>query len=619
MAKSGSFTTTSKEGRSLTFNWSVKSQSVANNQTTINWSLVGSGSYTAGWVTCGSFKVTIDGKQVYYSSTRINVYSNQVIASGTYTFTHNNDGNKSFTAYVEAAIFDFAVNCSGSGTYSLPQIARQATITSAPNFTDIQNPTISYSNPLGASATRLRACISLTGNTDDVPYRDIPKTGTNYTFNLTDEERTTLRQAAANSKSITVYFYVATFIGSNIYRSNIAKTLTIVDANPLIESVTYQDSNSKTSAITENNQQLIQNQSTLQLTITGVSPQKSSTIKKVEYSINGYNVDITNSYATPVLIGTINYSTNFNLSVIVTDSRGYITTKTIEVQMLAWKLPYATINLARKNNFYNETDMQVNAFYSSLNNKNSINIKYQYKKVTESEYGAFTTISNNTPATVNVDNLYDFNFKFVISDLFGSTTYNVTLPKGIPLAFFDRFLSSISFNGFPTKENGVFSSGLQIDDKIFIGSQIIYDKFTATTATTATLLGAYDYNLIDRLFNGITIPEGYERAYRITFQVTTSSSNKVTVSINNISSPESGTWSQPSYMVFASTRIFKESELVLEPTYGYTSKDGLNLKITNSAAGNCTVNNITVQGYLVKTTDNFSTYDMNTQEFVVEG
>ena len=124
MASSGSFTTTSCEGRSLTFNWSVKSQNVANNQTTIQWSLVGSGSYTYGWVTCGNFKVTIDGKQVYFSATRINVYSGTVVASGTYTFTHDNSGNKSFTARAEAGIYYVAVNCSGSGSWSLPSISR---------------------------------------------------------------------------------------------------------------------------------------------------------------------------------------------------------------------------------------------------------------------------------------------------------------------------------------------------------------------------------------------------------------------------------------------------------------------------------------------------------------
>ena len=142
MANSGSFTTSSSEGRSLTFNWSVKSQSVATNQTTINWSLVGSGSYTAGWVTCGNFKVTIEGNTVYSSATRINVYSGTVVASGTYTFTHSSNGTKSFTAYAEAGIYYVAVNCTGTGTWSLPTINRQATITSAPNFNDEANPTI---------------------------------------------------------------------------------------------------------------------------------------------------------------------------------------------------------------------------------------------------------------------------------------------------------------------------------------------------------------------------------------------------------------------------------------------------------------------------------------------
>ena len=157
MASSGSFITSSCEGRSLTFNWSVKNQYVSTNQTIINWSLVGSGSYTQGWVTCGNFKVLIDGQQVYYSANRINVYSGTVVASGTYTFTHNNDGTKSFTASAEAGIYYVAVNCSGNGSWSLPTILRQATITNAPNFNDEANPTIYYSNPAGTAVSSLQA------------------------------------------------------------------------------------------------------------------------------------------------------------------------------------------------------------------------------------------------------------------------------------------------------------------------------------------------------------------------------------------------------------------------------------------------------------------------------
>ena len=460
-ASSGSFTTSSYEGRSLTFNWSVKSQNVANNQTTIQWSLVGSGSYTAGWVTCGNFKVLIDNKQVYFSSTRINVYSGTVVASGTYTFTHNSNGTKSFTAYAEAGIYNVAVNCKGSGTWSLPSIARNATITNAPNFNDEQNPTINYSNPAGNNVTSLQACISLTGAVADIPYREISKTGTSYTFNLTNAERNTLRQNTSG-KTRTVYFVVQTVINGQTLRSSKQVTLTITNANPIINSLSYKDNKSSTVAITGNNQQIIQNQSLLQLTISGVTAQKYASISKVTYSINSNVTDVSNSYTNPINIGAVNFSSNFNLVVTATDSRGYTTSKSITIQMLAWKLPYATIHLNRQSNFYVETNMLVNAQYSSVNNKNSVIVQYQYKKATDSSYSSLITIANNTQVTASFDNAFDYDFKFIVTDLFGSTTYNMVLAKGIPLMFFDRNLNSVGINCFPKKANDVAVNGKSI-------------------------------------------------------------------------------------------------------------------------------------------------------------
>ena len=461
MANSGSFTTSSCEGRSLTFNWSVKSQNVANNQTTITWTLTGSGSYTAGWVTCGNFKVTIDGKQVYYSTTRMNVYSGTVVASGTYTFTHNSSGAKSFTAYAEAGIWYVAVNCSGSGSWSLPSIARNATITSAPNFTDIQNPTIQYTNPAGTNVTSLQVCISLTGAVADVAYRNVSLTGTSYTFNLTEAERNVLRQGTTG-KSRSVLFVIQTVINGQTLRSSQSVTFSIVNANPTIGSVSYKDSNATTVAITGNDQQIIQNQSTLQLTIGQVQALKYASISKVEYQINSYKVDITSSYTNPVNIGTINYSQNFTLAVIVTDSRGFVTTQNVTVQMLAWKLPYATINLARQSNFYAETNIKVQAYYSSVDSHNSVTIQYKYKKTSDTTYSSPVTIQNNTQVTATFDNSYDYDFQFIITDLFGTTTYNAVLSKGIPLMFFDRNLNAVGINCFPLKANDVAVNGKSI-------------------------------------------------------------------------------------------------------------------------------------------------------------
>lgn len=123
MAASSSFNTSAYEGRYLTFSWSIKSQDVAANKTTINWTLKSAGGDST-WYKSGNFKVKIAGVTVYSSEARIELGKGQTVASGTYTFIHNNDGSKSFTAYAEAGIFTVAVNCTGQATFALDAIPR---------------------------------------------------------------------------------------------------------------------------------------------------------------------------------------------------------------------------------------------------------------------------------------------------------------------------------------------------------------------------------------------------------------------------------------------------------------------------------------------------------------
>ena len=76
MASSGSITTNESHGRSVTLSWSISSQSVDKNTSTIAWSLKGSGS-ASGWVMSGGFKAVINGTTVYSTSTdsRIQLYN----------------------------------------------------------------------------------------------------------------------------------------------------------------------------------------------------------------------------------------------------------------------------------------------------------------------------------------------------------------------------------------------------------------------------------------------------------------------------------------------------------------------------------------------------------------
>ena len=412
----------------------------------------------------GTCYCTIDGttySQSITSSQKFSYNSYTQVFSKSLNINHNSDGTKAIyvSSYISHSRFD---STSQGFTVNLTNIPRSATITNAPNFNDTQNPTINYSNTAGNSVSSLQACISLTGNTDDIAYRNIPINGTSYTFNLTDSERNILRQATTTSNSRTVYFYIRTIINGSTFYTNKAITFSVVNANPTFN-VVYLDTNSTTTGITGNNQQIIQNNSTLQINITNAAALKYATLKTASINVNGaVTTQNLNSSSLAINVGILNVSQNLTIPVTVTDSRNNKTTINLTIQVLSWSLPSALITMARESNFYTATNLTVNADYSSLNNKNTITIQYQIKKTTDSTYGALTTISDNVQTTFNADNQYSWNVKVILTDKIGSTTYNLFLYKGIPLMFWDKFLSSVSINCFPTNEYSFALNGVDI-------------------------------------------------------------------------------------------------------------------------------------------------------------
>lgn len=544
MASSGSFNTNGYEGRYLKFSWNIKSQDIANNKTTISWSLKGAGSGSASWYKAGNFKVVINGSTVYSSSTRIQLYNGTTVASGEAVIPHNSDGTKTFSASAEAGIYTVAVNCRGSGSWSLNAIPRQATITSATNFNDTQNPTITYSNPAGNNVSSLKACISLTGNTDDISYRDIPKTGTSYTFNLTESERNILRQASANSKNLSVRFYVQTVINGATYRNYVSATMTVVNANPSIGTIAYKDNNSSTVNITQDNQQIIRNKSDLYFTFNNLQSLKYATLSSVKVTING--VTKTSSLSGSSVssknldFGIINVSSNIDANIVITDSRGNTTSYTKTIQVLDYQSQYSTITCERENNFYTETNLLVNCTYSSLDGKNNITIQYQTKKVTDADYGALTTIDNNTNYVIQLDNAYQWNVRVVTTDSVGTiVSYVLFVDKGMPLAFFDRLLNSVGINCFPSKQYSLALNDIDILEAIqgvSLYSNTSGDEGTIQLSDSAA---NYDKLYIEFIDNDgtvgskeITSPNGKNVYLSITYPSSVSYKKDVIVSIS---------------------------------------------------------------------------------------
>lgn len=252
------------------------------------------------------------------------------MTSGSFTVSHNSAGVAP-TILVGGTLTNLN-NMSyapGSDAYiTLDVIAVSAKITSAPNFTDDENPTITYSNPMGSYVTSLQACISnVSGSSIYVGYRNISKTGTSYTFNLTDSERSALRAAAADSTTLSVRFYVKSVIDGVTYHSYSSTRTMTINADAPVLTVSAIDNNATTAALTgSSSSKMIRGYSSIKCTLSA-SASKGATITSTSITCGS---DTRNNVSSATF-----GSANVNKFVFkATDSRGYTSTKTITFTMV---------------------------------------------------------------------------------------------------------------------------------------------------------------------------------------------------------------------------------------------------------------------------------------------
>ena len=241
-------------------------------------------------VTIGSTTQTENGLKFSVSPNG----STLLFAKAGYTVAHADNGTGTATISVNITENSGIIAASGSSTVTLDTIARKATITSAPDFTDEANPIINYSNPAGNSVSKLQACISFTGAKDDIAYRDISKTGTSYTFNLTDEERQKLWTRVTSGSSNTVMFFIRTIIGDTTYLSYLTKTLYLVNHEPTVTGVVRNVDEYTAQMLGDDSSKMIKGFNEIEFTINATG-NKGATIVSA-YCYNNDNNRNDNSY-----------------------------------------------------------------------------------------------------------------------------------------------------------------------------------------------------------------------------------------------------------------------------------------------------------------------------------
>ena len=416
--------------------------------------------------------LNVTGNNISWSSATASVWSatwglatsysrgSYVVVQQDVVIRHDINGN--YSGWLSGTISTTYTSGTAAGGFTLPQIDRIAIVSAVSDFNDETNPTITFTNPAGFN---INAFMSVNG-TDIATDTHIASTGT-YTFNLTTAQRNQLRQlCTGQTLSVRVGLRTEDSGGTIIGSSYKDKTMTLVNASPTF-TVTYEDTNATTLAITQDNQQIIRNNSTLVFNITNAQAKKYATLSTLTAEINGVTYNGTlNGNTGEIDVGTLNLSSNTEAMVRLVDSRGLGTGIPLTLEILDWQLPTGIVNLARQNNFYTETDINVDANYSSLDNKNVITIKARSKKTTDSSYGAYTDLQDNVTAVLQLDNNYQWNVQVLVQDRIGSTTYNFTIDRGIPIIFFDRLKRSMGVDCFPADETSVEINGINITEEI---------------------------------------------------------------------------------------------------------------------------------------------------------
>lgn len=404
----------------------------------------------------------VDGKSKKYTSRTTMQQGETVIQTVNRTITHNEDGSSPTKSVSHSWTASFGGSGSGSGSITFPDITRMSIPTL--NQPSTNNPLFTLGSVVRLYTNRPVSTYthSLYMNINGNPVL-IDSNITDYVDIETNLLANQIYQAYPNDNRITGTFTLYTYNGETLVGSASCDYLTYITSTPTF-SVAYKDTNGTTTTITNNNQQIIQNKSTLQINITNASiTAYAGGLSSVSVDINGEvrteSISGTTGVSKDINWGIVNLSQNTNATITLTDSRGNSTTQTIPITILEWQTPTADITLNRQQNFYTETDITVDAAYSSLDSKNTITITYYTKKSTDANYGAGTTIQDDTLTTFNADNTYAWDVKIEVADRLATNTYYRQIGVGIPIMFIDRNNRSLGVNCFPGGNNDIYISG----------------------------------------------------------------------------------------------------------------------------------------------------------------
>ena len=485
MALSGSVSTNGcsgeGEGRYYTLSWTA-TQSIANNTSTISWTLSTAGGYSS-WITERTVYVDIDGERVFSKTNAVDRYRG-TIATGTKTISHNSDGTRSFSVSLAAAIYYSSIGCTGSETFTLDTIARASTLS-------VSDGTLGTKTTLTADRKSSSFTHTLTwecGNYSGTLATKSSATSWPFTPELK------LASVAPYGQKVYCTYTLSTYNGSTLVGTD-SKSVWFAIPSSVKPSCTLSLSDSKGYASTYGG--YIQGESQLSVTI-NAKQAYSSPISRYSASANGVTYS-TQTFTTSVLT---KVGTN-TISATVTDGRERPGSVSSKITVLAYSRPRITnLKVRRCNANGTENDRggygKISFHYAitPLSNKNTraCSIKYRQSGATTWTNAPAITLSaydqDCNPPVIKMSDAHSYEVQINLTDKFGTTSAVTSISTGYCLYHIPASGKGITFggiaegDGFSVKMDATFGENVNVKKNLRVDGNVTGKYLTGTWLQT---------------------------------------------------------------------------------------------------------------------------------------
>lgn len=459
MAASGTITKAIRTGYQMKIVWTVGSQSVANNNSsvTVKVQLVSTGSsYTINSSASKSGSVTINGTKYSFSFTAaLSGNETKTICTKTVTIAHNADGSKTCAFAATAGInvtlggtYYGDVTASGNGTFdTIPRATTPTLSVSSVNMGE----SITINMPRASSAFDHTLSYSF-GSASGTIGSDL---GTSKAWTVPLSLASQIPSGTSGTCTITCKTYNgSTLIGTKSvsFKANVpASVVPTISAVSMAETV---------SGIAAQFGAYVQGKSKVKITITAAGAY-GSTIKSYKTNVGGKDYS-----GTAPTTGTLS-SGNKTVTITVTDSRGRTAKTTKTLTVVAYSAPtIPLLNAVRalqdgtENYEGQHGKIALQFAISAVGNKNSgaYTLEYKAKSATswteiQSGTGYSLTDTVITDAAFGVDSAFDV--RLSVTDYFGTVRKTAEIPTAFTLLDFNASGRGIAFGKVSELSEGI--------------------------------------------------------------------------------------------------------------------------------------------------------------------